>query len=54
MDPECKYFLKIISNYLRTQLTSPSYNGTSDIQLERVNVYFNEVHIHTYQGDKQI
>lgn len=24
-------------------LTPPRYNGTSDLQLERMNVYFNEV-----------
>jgi len=25
---------------------SNSYNGTSDLQLERMNVYFNEVRVH--------
>lgn len=28
---------------LRTPLTMFRYNGTSDLQLERMNVYFNEV-----------
>jgi hypothetical protein len=27
----------------KTSLTSTRYNGTSDLQLERMNVYFNEV-----------
>lgn len=26
-----------------SKLTSGSYNGTSELQLERMNVYFNEV-----------
>jgi len=40
MAPECKHNrIPIFS----ASLTTGSYNGTSDLQLERMNVYFNEV-----------
>jgi len=32
-----------IDNARGQQLTTRRYNGTSDLQLERMNVYFNEV-----------
>jgi len=31
-----------------------SYNGTSDLQLERMNVYFNEVRIKSHYGKIKI
>jgi hypothetical protein len=42
MDPECEYNDNQYM-YGWFKLTTASYNGTSDLQLERMNVYFNEV-----------
>ncbi|KAA8576434.1 hypothetical protein EYC84_006558 [Monilinia fructicola] len=30
------------------------YNGTSDLQLERMNVYFNEVYMHILDNTKSL
>lgn len=40
MAPECK---STTHSVLSSQLIISSYHGTSDLQLERMNVYFNEV-----------
>lgn len=40
MARECK---SPMSAQLSNPLTAYSYHGTSDLQLERMNVYFNEV-----------
>lgn len=47
MDPACKFALMLAWPFeapclLQADIVD-SYNGTSDLQLERLNVYFNEV-----------
>jgi tubulin beta len=44
MGPVCKYFSLLRGRFLEMNIDGGacSYNGTSDLQLERMNVYFNE------------
>jgi len=43
MDLECKYFCQRLRAVKPVTDFAFRYNGTSDLQLERMNVYFNEV-----------
>jgi hypothetical protein len=47
MDPACKFYLaSAVPFWLPVDIWLTlvyRYNGTSDLQLERLNVYFNEV-----------
>jgi len=45
MDPECKYFCQRLRAVRPVTDFAFRYNGTSDLQLERMNVYFNEVYM---------
>lgn len=39
----CKYMFIVGVSEKKSRLMVDSYNGSSDLQLERMNVYFNEV-----------
>jgi len=47
MEQECKLFLHVALPCLLLMAAKLlfRYNGTSDLQLERMNVYFNEVNV---------
>jgi hypothetical protein len=44
------YKVAVQASCLHPTNISRSYNGTSDLQLERMNVYFNEVRTGTHNG----